>query len=1177
MDQVLHRKVRVRFGVVARATPFWEWSEGRGLEHAWTVIPADKTRNDIAERLRLEPVEVLFFENNILATHHPAWRDPVLQVMAWYRGRSPRAPPEGWTIQAATFRHWELGGVTDGVFTVRVAMRQELRESQPRKPLGPEVTLSQVLNPTVLGKPSSLEVWSHGSKNTAQGLLSFERRHGRVLAPSVTTKSEYVERLLTTGELLAALDVPGERVKGAGKEAAERWKEELKLPFKVRGEVCEWLYELLASPAVAATGGGASDYSNPRKRRIEMTEGSPQHKRPWADPELTSTGTGASLTEEPHKKDTQANQKAAKHDDAEVPVSLWNERARAGSGVMLTDGQLDRIRECLLRYWKRLVARDFGHWCRKQREGARVLGQPINTEWIRTGASALRFAADATWWDWPSGSAPFFWRWAEEYQEVIRDGLPPRFTGEPPKYRTPQRLNKDPKQHEWERNKVAKARRKSYIAPSRVPVDSLMSFFSVPKVTVYHEETGTEEVLDIRMVYNGSSCGLNAVIWAPWFALPTGDQMTRTLEEGYWGADNDYGEMFYNFWLHANLRRYSGVDLTVHFPEELKGTNKSVLWEVWTRPAMGLRPSPYQSVQGALVVKRQALGEPSDEGNVYRWNALELNLPGNESYVPSRPWISKRRQDGSLAADIHSYVDDERITGPTREETWAGSSKLAKLRAYLGLQDAARKRREPSQEPGPWAGVVAHSRRGEPVYKLVTQIRWDKARRLLGEIREMFDRGVSQGRETTTKNRSKDVWLQRDKLESARGFLVYVARTYTTMLPYLKGLHLTIDSWRPNRDEEGWRLGKEGSDEVDPTVNPDNAPARVKAVPRLANDLRALEELTAAKEPPRVRVRPTTSAAVAFIFGDASGAGFGQSLWLLGEDDVDVFYGTWDEWAAQHSSNWREFYNQVLAIERGIADGTIPKGTEIFMFTDNFVTERAYFRGTSKSKELFDLVLRLRRLEMTGELFIHLIWVAGTRMIAQGTDGVSRGDLRSGVLSGRAMLQYVPLNLGVASRSPELVEWFSGAAGDQWTCLEPREWYHQVHTSDGNYVWCPPPAVADVALEQLCETRHTRPWNSHMFLCPALMTSRWRKRLGKVADAMFTVPVGSKLWRTEMHEPVVVALICPLLSCRPWQVRDTALVDELRDQVSGMWSPDLEREWTSMRKFWTGAREWNSV
>ena len=144
-----------------------------------------------------------------------------------------------------------------------------------------------------------------------------------------------------------------------------------------------------------------------------------------------------------------------------------------------------------------------------------------------------------------------------------------------------------------------------------------MPYFSVPKVTVWRAETGREEVLEICMVYNGTSCGLNQVLWSPWFALPTGDQMLCTINVGYWGGDNDYRDTFLNFWLHAELQKYCGVDLTGRFPEELDGPNCTTLWEVWARPAMGLRPSPYQAVQGGLVVKRLALGDPVDPTNVF--------------------------------------------------------------------------------------------------------------------------------------------------------------------------------------------------------------------------------------------------------------------------------------------------------------------------------------------------------------------------------------------------------------------------------------------------------------------------------------------------------------------------------------------------------------------------------
>ena len=46
----------------------------------------------------------------------------------------------------------------------------------------------------------------------------------------------------------------------------------------------------------------------------------------------------------------------------------------------------------------------------------------------------------------------------------------------------------------------------------------------------------------------------------------------------------------------------------------------------------------------------------------------------------------------------------------------------------------------------------------------------------------------------------KEELLDRANMESIRGFLVYVARTYQYMNPYLKVLNLTLDSWIPFRD-----------------------------------------------------------------------------------------------------------------------------------------------------------------------------------------------------------------------------------------------------------------------------------------------------------------------------------------------------------------------------------------
>jgi hypothetical protein len=54
--------------------------------------------------------------------------------------------------------------------------------------------------------------------------------------------------------------------------------------------------------------------------------------------------------------------------------------------------------------------------------------------------------------------------------------------------------------------------------------------------------------------------------------------------------------------------------------------------------------------------------------------------------------------------------------------------------------------------------------------------------------------------------RENDPKLSHKELLVDQGFLVYVARTYPAMVPYLKGFHLTIETWRGGRDSKGWKL-----------------------------------------------------------------------------------------------------------------------------------------------------------------------------------------------------------------------------------------------------------------------------------------------------------------------------------------------------------------------------------
>ena len=108
----------------------------------------------------------------------------------------------------------------------------------------------------------------------------------------------------------------------------------------------------------------------------------------------------------------------------------------------------------------------------------------------------------------------------------------------------------------------------------------------------------------------------------------------------------------------------------------------------------------------------------------------------------------------------------------------------------MGIQDASIKVEHLSLEPEPCAGTVTNTEGG--VHGLVLKMRVDKTWLLIEELVGM--------------EREGRYGMSIARMESIIWFLVYVSIKYKNMTPYPKGFHLTIYSWRPYEDEEGWRL-----------------------------------------------------------------------------------------------------------------------------------------------------------------------------------------------------------------------------------------------------------------------------------------------------------------------------------------------------------------------------------
>jgi len=286
------------------------------------------------------------------------------------------------------------------------------------------------------------------------------------------------------------------------------------------------------------------------------------------------------------------NQKSTRSDDAEVPTYLWDLVLNEGGDKRKTSA-LEVIRSGTLRWCKRRLRREFlmwffqkyphlcipwkdgggswgpqyRAWIRRVMEG--MLGrQEVQKDWLAGRECVARYS-NSSWWEWPDGSRPHFWRWPAEYRRQIRDGVKPWFRAKVPSWKVPQRAEKDVVVWKAMKAKLDKVKRLRYICPGQV--DSLTSFFAVPK--------GDS---DVRMVYDGTKSGLNDSMWAPWFSLPTIEAHLRFVSDTTFLSDLDIGDMFHNFLLHEKVQRLAGIDVTTFFPEEVECKDgKKTLWLRW--------------------------------------------------------------------------------------------------------------------------------------------------------------------------------------------------------------------------------------------------------------------------------------------------------------------------------------------------------------------------------------------------------------------------------------------------------------------------------------------------------------------------------------------------------------------------------------------------------------------
>ena len=155
--------------------------------------------------------------------------------------------------------------------------------------------------------------------------------------------------------------------------------------------------------------------------------------------------------------------------------------------------------------------------------------------------------------------------------------------------------------------------------------------------------------------------------------------------------------------------------------------------------------------------------------------------------------------------------------------------------------------------------------------------------------------------------------------------------------------------------------------------------------------------------------------------------------------------------------------------------------------------------------------------------------------------------------------------------------------------MSENDWFYRAHDiiggsknpdgvwipkyQSGIYIWTPPPAAAQVAVEQLREARKKRTNSTHIFIVLRVFTSLWRRQLYNAADLFLELPFDAELWNKDIqHEPLTLSFVFPFLSHTPWQLRRAPAFLELGRMLPQMWKESPSSAGSILRKFCLQAR-----
>ena len=456
-------------------------------------------------------------------------------------------------------------------------------------------------------------------------------------------------------------------------------------------------------------------------------------------------------------------------------------------------------------------------------------------------------------------------------------------------------------------------------------------------------------------------------------------------------------------------------------------------------------------------------------------NIVQEQIPGTADFDPSEHAVIFVDAEGRRD-QVHTHMDDSIFGGRTFEEAAADEERFLKHVGGLGLHPTWKKRVTPTQSKADYGGFG---------------IRTDL------EVRGLQVRtkpGVA------------------DQLHSAALGALGAASNPATTLARLGGL--AERTFSLNKAYRAWLARFYGF------------ASRVAQVPGKLGWRRSLASLAAERKDMReIAMTAREDACFAeFVtgrglivqFGDASGIRAGGAV--LQPDGVVT------AWTAPlpprvvvgFGSNIKELRRVLIQMERHAAahaaGGLSVHGCTLIDFTDSQYTSDVLEKGTADTNEGNAIIRSIRRISISLRVTLHVVHVAGTRLVENGVDGLSRK-----IVEGKLDISDWAEALAPATPSPAILGVVNAVFGPgRAVATQPMK---PGQMAGGRWVIFPQPWSASSWSEAAKIAFTMEPTTDIVVVIPRRGQSLWRRPFRQIFVEIGSVTAGQWAgWPSEMHE-----------------------------------------------------------